>query len=260
MIEFCVCVDYWRVLTPLVLIAYVEQLNELNSDITHRIETIDHKICPHDNTSVTSHMDQDSISQMDQDSVSLLSVPTELGTTRQSPPRQPSLPPLTEAHDDSEQSSSQAIAKSFQVISAGANKLASQAVSMVKGGEDGTYYSGGFVSFANLSTTNAARQMVHSATPFQLEAAQAPDPNDIFWFNVGREHKDLQLGNLFSKAATAVLCLFWTIPMAFISSLSSVEGLKKQVDWIARAIEAMPFLEPLLQQLAPLLIIAVNEL
>jgi hypothetical protein len=48
--------------------------------------------------------------------------------------------------------------------------------------------------------------------------------------------------------------------MAFFASLSSVEGLKEEFDWIADAIESYPFLEPLLQQLAPLLVVAFNSL
>lgn len=143
----------------------------------------------------------------------------------------------------------------------GAVNIAGTAVNMILGSEeDGEYYSGGFVSFSTLSTTNAARQMVHHATPFQFEIRQAPDADDIFWANVGREHADLQLGNLFSRAATAALCIFWTIPMAFISTLSSVEGLKEQFDFVEDAIDRFPFLEPILQQAAPFLIIAVNSL
>ena len=81
----------------------------------------------------------------------------------------------------------------------------------------------------------------------------------VFWFNIGREHADLHVAGLLSMGATTVLCLFWTIPMAFISSLSSVKGLKEEFDWIADAIDNYPGIEPVLEQLAPLLVVAVNE-
>lgn len=77
---------------------------------------------------------------------------------------------------------------------------------------------------------------------------------------MGKEHKELQLGKLSSFLITATICLLWTIPMAFFASLSSVEGLKKQFSWIADAIEAYPFLEPLLEQLAPLLVVLANSM
>jgi calcium permeable stress-gated cation channel len=48
--------------------------------------------------------------------------------------------------------------------------------------------------------------------------------------------------------------------MTFFASLSSVEQLKKDFDWIADAIEAFPILQPLLQQLAPFLVVAFNAL
>jgi hypothetical protein len=48
--------------------------------------------------------------------------------------------------------------------------------------------------------------------------------------------------------------------MTFFASLSSVEGLKAEFEWIADAIESYPFLGPLLEQLAPLLVVVFNSL
>ena len=48
--------------------------------------------------------------------------------------------------------------------------------------------------------------------------------------------------------------------MAFFSTLSSVEGLKDQFGWIEDIIEVFPAIEPILQQLAPFLVIAFNSL
>lgn len=141
----------------------------------------------------------------------------------------------------------------------GAN-LVGAAVTLVSGSEDGAPHNAGFLSFRTLSTTNAARQMVHNGTPFSMKVVPAPDPDDVFWMNVGRSHQDLQVGRLLSMGATTLMCFFWTIPMAFFSSLSSVEGLKEQFGWIEDAIEFMPILEPILQQLAPFLVIAFNSL
>ena len=84
--------------------------------------------------------------------------------------------------------------------------------------------------------------------------------SDIFWENVGKEHKELQVGRLISFGLTTALCLFWTIPMSFISTLSSIEGLKEGVPFIADLLEKAPWLEPFFAQLAPLLIIFAQEL
>jgi hypothetical protein len=48
--------------------------------------------------------------------------------------------------------------------------------------------------------------------------------------------------------------------MSTIATLSSIEGLKAEVEFIANILEVMPWLEPVLAQLAPLLIVVANEL
>jgi hypothetical protein len=78
--------------------------------------------------------------------------------------------------------------------------------------------------------------------------------------NVGRTHKDLELGELFSLAATTALCFLWTIPISFVASLSSVEALSEEIPAIGDLIDALPFLEPVFEILAPLLVKIVNAL
>jgi hypothetical protein len=48
--------------------------------------------------------------------------------------------------------------------------------------------------------------------------------------------------------------------MAFLASLSSVGALKASVPFIAELLEAAPFLEPVFQLVAPLLVPIVNSL
>ncbi len=125
---------------------------------------------------------------------------------------------------------------------------------------EGENTSGGFVTFTSLNRASTAMQIVHHREPYKMEVKHAPDPVDVYWANVGREHADLQIGSLISAAATAALCLLWTIPIAFLSSISSVEGLKSQFGWVEDAIDAFPPLEPILQQIAPLFVIIFNAL
>jgi hypothetical protein len=143
-----------------------------------------------------------------------------------------------------------------------------------------------YFQLAKLGVVHAALQMKHGR-PFEMETFPAPDPEDskyitesmcwemwycyltplvcicllsVIWTNCGKQHKELQLGKLASFATTVTICLLWTIPMAFFASLSSVEGLKEQFSWIEDAIDAAPFLEPLLKQLAPLFVVVFNSL
>jgi hypothetical protein len=142
---------------------------------------------------------------------------------------------------------------------AGGNATAA-GMSMMKKSDDGNPREAGFVTFANLKTTQAALQQIHHETPFVMEVAEAPQPDDIFWMNVGKNHKSLQTGKLLSFTLTAVLCIFWTIPVAFIVTLTEVESLKKTLTFLEDWVEAWPALEGILAQLAPLILIAIKEL
>jgi hypothetical protein len=140
-------------------------------------------------------------------------------------------------------------------------RLSGATMDLLTGGDDdGEPYSAGFVSFSKLAQVQASLQMIQHPTPFALEIEEAPAPNDVFWANVGRSHKNLQLGYLMSMALTATLCVFWTVPMAFFASLSSVEGLREQIKFIDDLLNMAPFLVPVFQQLAPFLVVAFNGL
>ena len=125
---------------------------------------------------------------------------------------------------------------------------------------EGEYYNAGFVTFRNLGSTQAALQMVHHPTPFDIEVLEAPRPDDIFWSNVGRTHYDLQVGKLLSLGLTSALCFLWTIPMTFIASLSTIEALSEEIPALGRLIDAYPLIGKLFEVLAPLLVKVVNGL
>ena len=157
-----------------------------------------------------------------------------------------------------------AVADNAAAVTTGATdlvaKAATDAAKLVLSNEDGEIYSAGFVVFKKLSTTHAALQMIHHEKPYSMEVLAAPAPEDILWSNVGRQHKDLQLGKLVSTAATIVACLLWTIPVSFVSSLSSVEGLRKEISFIDQMLDAMPSLEPIFELLAPQFLVILNAL
>lgn len=44
----------------------------------------------------------------------------------------------------------------------------------------------------------------------------------VFWSNVGLSHPRVQAGNTLSTILTVLLCLLWTVPVGFISGLSSL--------------------------------------
>jgi hypothetical protein len=130
--------------------------------------------------------------------------------------------------------------------------------SYVLGNGDGSPRDSGFVAFTKLSTAHAALQMVHYPKPFEMEVTEAPEPHDIFWRNVGMPHKARQGGKLTSLGLSTCLCLFWTIPVSFIASLTEVSSLRVSVAFIDDMLIAAPWLEPVFAQLAPLLLMILN--
>lgn len=138
--------------------------------------------------------------------------------------------------------------------------VATTAKSIIVGNEDGAPRDAGFVVFTKLSTTHAALQMIHNSKPYVMDVEEAPDPDDIYYPNVGKSAKSRQIGNLVSFALSGILCLFWTIPVTFISSLTSVDSLRAALPFLSNILDKNPWIEPLLAQLAPLLLIVLNML
>lgn len=84
--------------------------------------------------------------------------------------------------------------------------------------------------------------------------------DDIYWTNVGMPHHSRKVGFMLSMALSAVLCVFWTIPVSFVSSLTEVESLKKSIPFLENWINDAPWLQPAMEQVAPLMLLFLNLL
>ncbi len=145
-----------------------------------------------------------------------------------------------------------------------AHAVVGQATNVVTGllgskDDDGAPMTAGFVAFSTLKAVQAAKQMNHSNEVFGMEVLEAPGFDDIFWHNVGKTHKELQMGMLLSFVLTAGLCISWTVVTTAIAALSSVQGLKAIVPFIGVWLEKAPWLEMVLAQISPLMIILADE-
>ncbi|EEQ98658.1 Sporulation-specific protein, putative [Perkinsus marinus ATCC 50983] len=138
--------------------------------------------------------------------------------------------------------------------------LPSRIVHGVLGKDDINTRSGAFITFNNLKSSMAARQMVHYKIPFIMSTVPAPAVKDVYWSNVGISHYRQQLGVLLSIVLTICLCIFWTIPVAFVASISEVDNLKREFSFINDASNAWPGLDLLLKQISPILLAVLNAL
>jgi hypothetical protein len=164
---------------------------------------------------------------------------------------------------------------------AAASAAAMVPIRIAKG--DGIPREAGFVVFNDLYATHAARQMLQhssgkSTSSFpakilslsaltdacafaanKMQIEPAPNPEEIFWRNVGLPAKARRSGKLLSLVATTCLCFFWSIPSAFLSSLTEVNSLKEFFPFLEKWIEAAPAIESLLTLVAPLFLLLLNE-
>lgn len=130
---------------------------------------------------------------------------------------------------------------------------------MLRVGGEGAPRPAGFVTFKDHYTTQAALQMLQHPSSNSMLVEEAPMPSEVFWRNVGLPDKARRTGGLLSFTATATLCLFWSFPVAFISSLTDVNSLKKKLPGLSDMVDKSPALEMFLALLAPMLLLALNE-
>jgi hypothetical protein len=149
--------------------------------------------------------------------------------------------------------------KKAKKVGKGIVASASSVVPMMMNKSEGKSTSAGFVLFSSLYAASSAIQMVHHPKPYVMDVQEAPDADDVFWRNVGLEHKAQRTGRAMSFGASAVLCFFWSIPMALIASLTELQSLKEALPILGRWIEDHPKSEKIFAQAAPLLLLTIND-
>ena len=117
----------------------------------------------------------------------------------------------------------------------------------------------GFVTFRKLSAVAVALQTVQSTIPFQMDVFEAPSPDQILWKNVGLSNRMLQPRRLIAVSLTILLCLFWTVPVTLLVSLTEINVLKEKFPFLEEWLVAAPWLEALLNQISPLLLSFLNS-
>ena len=152
------------------------------------------------------------------------------------------------------------VQKTVNLAQGGAAISVQVATNLFLGSNDGQVRDGGFVTFSTLSAKAQCVQMIHHQKPFTFQVSDAPLPKAVFWNNVGMTHRKQQVGFITSQVLTGLLCLFWTIPVTFITSLAEVNSLKKEIPFLETATENYPWIETLLAQLNPILLVILKVL
>ncbi|KAF0927884.1 hypothetical protein E2562_036803 [Oryza meyeriana var. granulata] len=94
-----------------------------------------------------------------------------------------------------------------------------------------------FVSFRSRWGAAVCAQTQQTSNPTVWLTEWAPEPRDVYWNNLSIPFVSLTVRRLIIAVAFFFLNFFYIIPIAFVQSLASLEGIEK----------ALPFLKPLIE-------------
>ncbi|CEG39839.1 hypothetical protein PHYSODRAFT_252187 [Plasmopara halstedii] len=117
-----------------------------------------------------------------------------------------------------------------------------------------------FVSFRSIRSAQAAQQLLQVENPRRMVVQPAPNICDVQWKNFGLPHKVKAKWKLISAGVSLLIGCFWTVPTAFVASMSSVDELQHIFPWLNGILEKYPWILIALQQTAPLIYSAMNGL
>ncbi|KAG8389378.1 hypothetical protein BUALT_Bualt02G0223000 [Buddleja alternifolia] len=95
-----------------------------------------------------------------------------------------------------------------------------------------------FVSFKSRWAAAVCAQTQQTSNPTLWLTEWAPEPDDVYWDNLAIPFVELTVKRLLMAVAFFFLTFFFMIPIAFVQSLASIDGIQK----------VLPFLKPLIQK------------
>eukprot|EP00051_Salpingoeca_urceolata_P034709 m.26301 g.26301 ORF g.26301 m.26301 type:complete len:709 (-) comp8172_c0_seq1:47-2173(-) len=116
----------------------------------------------------------------------------------------------------------------------------------------------GFVVFKSRASAVACGQVSHAGIPYLWTVQPSPEIRDIKWSNLDMPYLSRSMRSIISSFATGALVLFWSIPVAFVSALTTLEELGKLgAGWLVDIVELSPILQGFLEGFLPTLALIV---
>ncbi|KAL2931329.1 Calcium permeable stress-gated cation channel 1 [Bienertia sinuspersici] len=107
-----------------------------------------------------------------------------------------------------------------------------------------------FVSFKTRWGAAVCAQTQQTRNPTVWLTGWAPEPRDVYWPNLAIPYVHLSIRRLIMSVAFFFLTFFFIIPIAFVQSLASIEGIQKYAPFL-KVITEEPFIKSLLQGFLP---------
>lgn len=90
----------------------------------------------------------------------------------------------------------------------------------------------GFVTFSSKFDAAVAAQGLMIRDPQSFITEPAVEPRDVFWFGMSLKTKERDVRQLIAYGLMFGLTFFWTIPITFISSLTTLSALSEELPWL----------------------------
>eukprot|EP00051_Salpingoeca_urceolata_P019697 m.290607 g.290607 ORF g.290607 m.290607 type:complete len:786 (-) comp19469_c2_seq2:178-2535(-) len=123
------------------------------------------------------------------------------------------------------------------------------------------YFTTGFISFRSLASTVTATQVVNILQTFGMLQLDTPEPRDVHWENLKLPAWNVSVRQIVVFALVGLLLVFYTVPVAFVASLTTLEALSESLPFLESVADSSPavkgFLEGFLPTLALLLFMSL---
>ncbi|KAF3785742.1 CSC1-like protein [Nymphaea thermarum] len=93
-----------------------------------------------------------------------------------------------------------------------------------------------FVSFKSRWGAAVCAQTQQSSNPTIWLTEWAPEPRDVYWNNLAIPFVELSVRRLIISVAVFFLTFFFMIPIAFVQSLASIEGIEKAIKSVVQGV------------------------
>lgn len=94
-----------------------------------------------------------------------------------------------------------------------------------------------FVSFKSRWGAAVCAQTQQTSNPTVWLTEWAPEPRNVYWENLAIPYVELAVKRLLMAVAMFFLTFFFMIPIAFVQSMASIEGIEKVFPFLKSVIE-----------------------
>ncbi|KAK7260700.1 hypothetical protein RIF29_26960 [Crotalaria pallida] len=107
-----------------------------------------------------------------------------------------------------------------------------------------------FVSFKTRWGAAVCAQTQQTRNPTLWLTQWAPEPRDVYWPNLPIPYVSLTIRRLIIAVAFFFLTFFFMIPIAFVQTLASLDGIQKNASWLTPLVK-VPFIKSFIQGFLP---------